>query len=706
MKTVFAGLLIVLASVSALAGNAAGGEAWWNPDWKARRIYEIAGRHFGLPGDEVGVVEFHTGGLSLTDGRDVRVLARGGKLLPVKILATGPGDLLRVCFPLVREVASYHLYYGNAEAKATETFVPRRGVLLASRGFKGGSVDSWRGMQGVIGLAKPSYGRGFVDRIFHGYNPFGPQTNYVNKYTAWLKTPVDGEYLFATSSDDASFLFVDGKKVCEWPGWHGAIAQVRPNLSGKVQLKKGLVKLEYWHVNGELTGVAVAAWKAPGAKRAVTIPADAFAPVCRGRLQSFSLRDGELPVEIAVRSAGEAFIDERDYLVRATFSARLGPEGKLKARSCNWDFGDGQSGTGAAPEHVYLLPGVYAVKLTVVVGKRKRQWTERLNIDRDMRRAIAGRSEDLKAYLPELARRDLGRTDPQALLRLARLYEKVGDLNGQLRVARELLSRGAKVSDEDYFQQLVGTVQELRKEEHGKEGRTEAIKLLAAAEERFRGNPRQQSYRAKVIRERGDVYYFYAGDLEKAYNEYDKVVTRFQGLEDNIVRITKIRIGDIHRERGKYQEAARRYQQAEKLKLTDQAGVRGEARRGALPHMAEDFLRRRRYKHCEEVLNVWEWEYPMEKLRGYSTLLRTELELARKNYEEVVKLAKVMLKVNPRTNFAGELLTNQARAHQRSGRPAEALECLRRLVEKYPESKEAPAAREALAKAAGKKRRK
>jgi tetratricopeptide (TPR) repeat protein len=700
LKTVLAGLLVLLAS------NAAAGEAWWNSNWRARRIYKITGTRSELPGDEVGVVEFHAGGLSLADGRDLRVLARGRKLLAVKILATGPGDLRRVCFPLVKEVNSYHLYYGNPKARATDSFSPQRGVLLASRGFKGGNVNSWRGMQGVIKGAGPSYGRGFVDRIFYGYNPFGPQTNYVNKYVAWLKIPADGEYLFATSSDDASFMFIDGKKICEWPGWHGAIAQVRPNFSGKAQLKQGLVKLEYWHVNGALTGVAVAAWKPPGAKRAVTIPAAAFAPVRRGSQQSFSLRDGELAVEIVARSAGEAFIDEQDYLVRVNFSARLGSDGKLKARSYSWDFGDGQSGTGAAPEHVYLLRGVYAVKLTVKLGKRKRQWTERLNIDQDLRRAIAGRREKLKAYLPALARHDLARTAPKALLRLARVYEKLEDVAGQLRAARALLSRGAQVSDKYYFQHLISAVHELRKEEHGAEGRAEAIKLLAAAEERFRKSPRQQSYRARVIRERGDVYYFYAADLEKAYNEYDKVVTRFRGLEDNIVRITKIRIGDIHRERGKYQEAARRYQQAEKLKLTDQGGARGDARRGALPQMAENFLRRRRYEHCERMLNVWEWEYPMEKLRGYSTLLRTELELARKNYEEVVKLASVMLKVNPRTNFAGELLMNQARAHQRSRCPDKALECLRRIVEKYPESKKAPAARKALARAAERIRRK
>ncbi len=684
MKAVFLAVLAFLPATTAVAA-----EPWWNRNWTVRRVYEVTGTRSELPGDEVGVVEFRSGGLALPDGRDLRVLARGRKLLPLRVLATGPGDLIRVCFPLVKEITSYHVYYGNPKGKATDTFAPQRGVLLASRGFKGGDVGSWRGMVGVIKKASPSYGRKFVDRIFLGYNPLGPQTNYVNRYIAWLKVPADGEYLFATSSDDASFMFIDGKMICQWPGWHGAVPQVRPNFSGKAKLKKGLVKLEYWHVNGALTGVAVAAWQPPGAKRAVTIPATAFAPVRRGRQKSYELRDGGVPVDVEVNAVGEAFLDETDYLVRVKLGVRFGPDGKSKAWKCSWDLGDGQVAKGADVEHIYLRPGPYTLKISATVGKRSVQWTERVQVDRDMRRAIAGRSENLKSYGPALANCDLVKLGAPELLRLARYYEKLEDIKGQLRAARELLSRGAAVSDKDYYRQLMIAVNELREKKHGEQGRADAVKLLNAAEERFRANPRQQSYRARVIRERGDVYYFYAGDLDKAYNEYDKVVTRFRGLEDNIVRVTKIRIGDIHRERGKYEEAAKRYREAEKLKLTDQSGARGDARRGALPHMAEDFLRRRRYGECEKMLDIWEWEYPMEKLRGYSSLLRTELELARKKYEEVVKLTDVMLKVNPRTNFAGELLMNQARAYQRDRRTDKALECLRRLVKKYPESNKA-----------------
>lgn len=697
--------LCIAALGALLAASAAAGESWWNAAWKARRIFECTGTRSELAGDEVGVVEFRTAGLAAPDGRDVRVLARGRKLRPVKILAAGPGDFLRVAFPLVKEVTSYHVYYGNPKAKATDTFSPRRGLLVESRGFRGGDVGSWRGMAGVRRRAGPRYGAKFVDRVYFGYNPVGPETNYVNKYTGWLKVPADGEYLFATSSDDASFLLVDGKMIAKWPGWHGAISQVRPRFSGKATLKKGLVKFEYYHVNGGGTGVAVAAWQPPGAKRARTIPAAAFAPVSRGKQKSYELRGVPAAADFEVQSVGEAYLDTTTYLVRVRFTARLGAAGRVPGGRPAWDFGDGQAGAGPVVEHVYIKPGTYPVKLSVNVAGSKAECAGRAGIDRDMHRATAGRSEPLTAYAAALAGYDLTRVSPHDLSILAVYYGKLDRVEPRLRVARAVLARGKEFSDRDYFAQLIFAVRELREKKRGEKLRAEALAMLDAAEARFRKSKRQQGYRAKVIRERGDIFYFYAGDLDKAYNEYDKVVTRFRGLEDNIVRVTKIRLGDIHRERGKYEEAARRYREAEKLKLTGQTGARDQARRGALPHIAENYFRRRKYQECERALDVWEWEYPMEKLRGYSTLVRAQLDLRRRKHEEVVKQVEVLLRVNPRTTFAGELLMVSALAHKAQRRRDLALACYKRIVEKYPESKYAERAQGYLDEAEKKKPR-
>ena len=697
MRALLPSLLAIFAAGAATAAEPAA-QSWWDERWAARRSFECTGTRSELPGDEVGVVEFFTAGQAAADGRDLRVLPGGSsKPLPVKVLAAGPGDFLRVAFPLVKEVTGYRVYYGNPAARAGESFEPRRGLLLEVRPYRGGSPDDLRGMQEIIRKAGPMAGSDFVDRIFFGYNPFGAQSSYVSVYTGWLKCPADGEYVFATSSDDASFLLLDGKLVVQWPGWHGAVPDIRHKQ--KTALAAGLHKLEYLHVNGDGDGMAVAAWQPPGQDRVAVIPAEAFARVSRGRQTAYELRGQPVPVDFAVRPAGEAYLDSETYLVRAAFTALVGPDGGMGADRCAWEFGDGQTGAGGSVEHVYALPGVYQVKLTARVAGVNLECANAVRIERDFDRAIAGRSEAPAEYLAALAKYDLGKLSPAGLAALARFYREVERPEGELAVARAILARPAgEFPDAQYFDQLLLAVRALREDRQGAAGRAEALRLLDAAEERFKGAKRD-NFRAQVIRERGDIYYFYANDLEKAYNEYDKVVSRFRGLEDNIVRVTKIRLGDIHRERGERAEAERRYREAEALKLNRQKPQVEDARRGALAHVAESYLRTRELEDCERALNIWEWEYPLEKLLGYSTLVRCQLELLRKKPEEVIKQAEVLLKVNPRTDFAGQILLVESQAQRAAGRPDKATEALKRIIEKYPECEEVAKARELLEKA-------
>ncbi len=58
-------------------------------------------------------------------------------------------------------------------------------------------------------------------------------------FTGDFLCPVDGEYVFTTTSDDGSQLFIDGKKVVDNDGLHGEVTR-----EGKVLLKAGKRRLE------------------------------------------------------------------------------------------------------------------------------------------------------------------------------------------------------------------------------------------------------------------------------------------------------------------------------------------------------------------------------------------------------------------------------------------------------------------------------
>ena len=70
------------------------------------------------------------------------------------------------------------------------------------------SADAWRS-------AEP-FGMAYVPAVFHRFNPFWPNPEpFLSKYRGTLRTSRAGTYQFFTSSQDCSFLLVDGKR--SWP---------------------------------------------------------------------------------------------------------------------------------------------------------------------------------------------------------------------------------------------------------------------------------------------------------------------------------------------------------------------------------------------------------------------------------------------------------------------------------------------------------
>ena len=60
-------------------------------------------------------------------------------------------------------------------------------------------------------------------------------------YTGYIKVPEDDVYTFYLSSDDGSYLYIDGDRIVENDGVHGIIEKI-----GQVGLKKGVHAMEVW----------------------------------------------------------------------------------------------------------------------------------------------------------------------------------------------------------------------------------------------------------------------------------------------------------------------------------------------------------------------------------------------------------------------------------------------------------------------------
>ena len=156
------------------------------------------------------------------------------------------------------------------------------------------------------------------------------------------------------------------------------------------------------------------------------------------------------------------------------------------------------------------------------------------------------------------------------------------------------------------------------------------------------------------------------------------------------LRHAQIGLGDVWRARGNFDKAKQAYDVADiidKRAKQHPAVVRGDFAR-----QAEAYLRQRDYTTTREALDAWEETFPTDKLEGYSSLLRVEMFLAEKQYTPAAREAETLVKVNPQSPYAPDLLMQAYEAYHAEGNTQAAKRTLQRLAEKY---KESPLARKA-----------
>ena len=134
---------------------------------------------------------------------------------------------MTVAFALRGMGNAYYVYFGNPDAGLPAAMDIRRGVLMEAWHYDGRGVRNFPQMQEIFQAPGELIGRAFRPDIFLGYNPFGPDNSLAVLYTAHLVCPWSGEYIFCTSSQDASFLCVDDKLVVENGGQHGPQRRAR-----------------------------------------------------------------------------------------------------------------------------------------------------------------------------------------------------------------------------------------------------------------------------------------------------------------------------------------------------------------------------------------------------------------------------------------------------------------------------------------------
>ena len=332
---------------------------------------------------------FHHGEISL-DGKNVIVLAKNKTLVPMRVLQLGPGDFCRLAFQTERGQSEYEILYGgDPPTEALPPWTSRDGLLLETRHFRQCDLQKLDKVREAFEAAPP-IGSDYVSEVRHACNPVTIQQGpFLSRYSGTLHIDVEGSYRIFTSSQDCSFLLIDDKLVIAAPGRHGPTGDTRPGTWKQIRLSAGLHKFEYYHAAASANTTMLAAWIAHPVspkERPTAIGGEASTTYLVGHLPAgrVTTRTAKLVPDFLMKIAGEVPLPDNPLpMLGVAFrdaSARsLSMQGKPL-----WDFGDGQTSTSANPNHVYLRPGLYTVKLTMKHNERPVEMVNRIYVDRPL----------------------------------------------------------------------------------------------------------------------------------------------------------------------------------------------------------------------------------------------------------------------------------------------------------------------------------
>lgn len=657
----------VLSSAEVLA------EQWWNANWRCRREVVFP------QGTDARVFEaaFSTHGTCRADGGDVRVVT-GGSEVPSRVLSVGPGDVARVLFER-RGERRHFLYWNNPAAAEPHNTSLRAGCLLEVRSYDGGEVNSLDEMRRRWqAAAAGSQGLRFVPNVFFGYNPLGSNKNFLSRFVGYLRCERGGRYLFATDSDDASFVLVDGRLVTQWPGAHGGSARARH--TGHINLSVGVHVLEYLHAQGGGGLLMTAAWRSPGASRIEVIPAGAFVPVGEAVVRHIERSEGGAVPDFLPSNTGQAVLDPdgTDYIIKMHFE-NLVPQTTLAEHTCRWFFGDGTTTTKVSPDHVYLAEGDYDVSLVLVKGYDEKKVTMKVRAERDWSRQAG--AIDLREHYYDIVRTyDVSRMAPQQAYRAMYYFERIARRDDVIRAGKVILSRANGLPEETLFD-AVKLLAEAMRVQTGEF--KEARAMLLAWEKRMKS----PEHAAALALAAGDIDMWHLKDLEAAEAGYRRVVFTYAEKARRLtLRKALVRMGDIYRWRHDGEKAREFLHRAQSIAVDERGPVQRAVRAGFLARSIEEFLKTGEMQFAYEYLVTWAWEFPEDQLDGYWTELRVKWLLRNKEYAGGIAEVESLLKMNPKTPYAPSLLWLAADCAEATGEVARAVKLLERVLTGYPEA--------------------
>ena len=350
-------------------------------DMKGKRWLSLVDAGFLVRGEnpDVSYVKLYMPGYDARDYESV-VFTSIGQQVPSRIFQAQEDEPMEILFDNTRGSTIYFVYLVPKDKykPAPSEWEPKAGVTLETR-YTTKNYSECKELSGLLKVwnnaAKP-VDRTLVDNIHHSYPIHHLSDLKGNKprlalyrYEGFFRIEKAGEYVFATASNWASHLLVDGKLVISWPGEHNYRSGIKGQKQGKVSMEAGVHKLEYLNYSPWGQMFTLAAWQKPQEKLGL-MARDDFLPVERFVATAIGYKD--------LTKDGGSFkwqaIDDwrldqgKEAMVRMRFDVMEAKQDGYY--SYRWKFDDGKIETGKSIEHVFLRPQMRTVSLEIVKGNQ------------------------------------------------------------------------------------------------------------------------------------------------------------------------------------------------------------------------------------------------------------------------------------------------------------------------------------------------
>ena len=640
----------------AVVPGAARGE-WYNPAWSYRRAIEVRwDAKTADPKDALALASFSTAGHAAADGGDLLVATDDGKPVPFRVLPTGDDGRLAVLFSPQKLKTNYYVYFGNAAKERPRRLDPpliTRGMLFETAAIDGGRNNTTERLAGQFDKGRP-IGAAMVDRPFVGWNPVADRGNTISRVTGRFDAPAEGEYQFALSADDRGGLLIDDKPVLYAGGFPDDI-----RFNTTLKLTAGAHKMTvYLADDGGDLRLSVG-WKPPGAKRVEPMPASAFGtplPSTVGRLEKLR---SDWVADMQFESVGECFINNNTSYRLKLFA--VVPESKAQAK-VTWDYGDGQVGVGKECEHVFLTGGVYAVKVTIELGKQTDTQAFNLRAERDPQRMVNPPIDEPPAQARVISSYDFGHLPAQQNVAACSILAATRQIDPLLLSVAELCAQTEQPRQQEAIDALAAAIDTVC--DHP-DKIAPLVRALSRLTPESNLQPKAADLQAKVLLWR-------AADFKRAAETLGPYAEK---KSENLKRLAldaMLLSGDVT---GAKQLAA--------TLRPDVPEIRQAALSGALARSVEFFVDQGDLDAAEERWDDWQRQFPANIFEGYSVWLKVRM-LSKPFPAAAADVAEAFAKAVGDSPYAPQLLDRAAELLAKTD-PTRAAALRKLLKDKYPE---------------------